>query len=360
MTNSSEDAVSCLLAGPRGRRLCLQYALNVSPSIGTPLFQLSHRAAPQSSALLIIGDGEPAEEPDYTLEHLAELITSIAVPPPSGETLHAALRDSVDAARYWQEPDGADVVATHPAVLASLAGIARAIVASPVAASWDSPSDPQQWAVDWRAAADAGPLPTNAARLLTDWDRDRREDEKRAPRESPRDVQTIFTGTWWSLPMSLLQTRGSVRAALELYEDSFGPEAATVIPVRGTGRICEIRSAEDWARLCLRYPVEVTASRRHDWYRVTGRDGRWIIPDWTRVAADWDAVHLTVLGYLSAATRLIPVDDEYASVIGGWAPDSTVWLTDSARESAPRQHWARPDGRSEWIRQEPGADGIRP
>lgn len=358
--NPSEDAVSRLLAGPRGRRLCLQYALYASPSIGTPLFWLSHWAAPQRGTMLIIGEGEPPEEPDYTVEQLADLITSITVPPPRTETLHEALRDSVDVARYWQEADGGDVVAAHPAVRAALAGVARIIVSSPAAASWDSPPSPQQWAVDWRQAGEAGPLPTDNAKLLLDWDRRRREDEDSAERELPSDVREPFTGTWWSLPMRLLQTRGSVRAALELYEDSFGPEAATVIPVRGTGRTHEIRCGDDWARLCLRYPAEVTASRRHDWYRITGRDGRWLIPDWRRVAEEWDAVHLTVLGYLNAATRLIPVDDEYGSVIGGWAPDSTLWLTDSAPESGPRQQWVRPEGRDEWIRQEPGADSIRP
>src|SRR5690606_21256796 len=95
---------------------------------------------------------------------------------------------------------------------------------------------------------------------------------------------------------------------------------------------------------------EVTASRRHDWFRVTGRDGRWLIPDWERVAQRWDAVHLTTLGYLSAATRLIDIDGEYASVIAGWGPDSTIWLTDGAREAnEPRQQWSRIEGGNDWA-----------
>jgi hypothetical protein len=87
---------------------------------------------------------------------------------------------------------------------------------------------------------------------------------------------------------------------------------------------------------------------------VTGRDSReagpWLVPDWSRVAQEWDAVHLTVAGYLASATRCIPVPDaadatgtagttgttgtagstgrvEAASVIGGWGPDVTYWLT---------------------------------
>ena len=32
------------------------------------------------------------------------------------------------------------------------------------------------------------------------------------------------------------------------------------------------------------YPRDVTASRRHDWNGWTGREGRWILPDWRSVA----------------------------------------------------------------------------
>ncbi|WP_344097084.1 hypothetical protein [Microbacterium deminutum] len=143
-----------------------------------------------------------------------------------------------------------------------------------------------------------------------------------------------------------------MKDALELVEDSAGWDAATVIPVRGTGRELEISSRHDWAELCRAYPLAVTASRRHDWFRVTGRDGRWLIPDWPRIAEEWDAVHLTTFAYLCAATTLIAIDAEYATVIGGWAPDSTLWLTDVAREwEGPRQQWVRLSGSDEWIRE---------
>ena len=83
-------------------------------------------------------------------------------------------------------------------------------------------------------------------------------------------------------------------------------------------------------QLCTEFPVEVTAQKRHDWYSTTGRVGRWIIPDWPRVAEHYDGVHLTVCGYLAAAGTAITVDDATASVIAGWAPDGTCWLTDTA------------------------------
>ncbi len=81
----------------------------------------------------------------------------------------------------------------------------------------------------------------------------------------------------------------------------------------------------------------MTAQKRHDWYRTTGRDGRWVMPDWSRVAEMYGGVHLTVTGYLAAAGTAIDVDDDAASVIAGWAPDETHWLTDA---SAPTATWS--------------------
>jgi hypothetical protein len=42
-------------------------------------------------------------------------------------------------------------------------------------------------------------------------------------------------------------------------------------------------------------------------------------------------------------------------VIAGWAPDSTLWLTDVTHEwSEPRQQWHRLPGGDEWVRDEIG------
>jgi hypothetical protein len=62
--------------------------------------------------------------------------------------------------------------------------------------------------------------------------------------------------------------------------------------------------------------------------------GQWVIPEWERVADECDVAHFTVLVYLSSATRALQVDPHTASVIAGWDPESTIWLTDASRESA--------------------------
>lgn len=108
-------------------------------------------------------------------------------------------------------------------------------------------------------------------------------------------------------------------------------------------------SAEDhvgWAG--RRFPLEVTASRRHDRYRTTGVAGRWTIPDWSLAAAEYDAVHLTVAGYLTTAGRALDVTRDAATVLAGWDPDVTNWLTDVGAAPGPSTTWCRHDPGAAW------------
>ncbi|QHC62953.1 hypothetical protein GSU69_09830 [Rathayibacter festucae] len=343
-------AADVLLSGPRGRRLCWEYATAADPALHTAAFLLAHAAGGGGESVLLYASEDGADARDLpvpTPESLAAMIAALPPTPAEDDAVRAAFRRTVDTAYSWQEPDTTDVLAALPELRAALLPDAERVLASPAAATWTSPATEEQWAVDWRPDT-ARPLPTGAAALLDEWTAALRADEEQSARERPADPAASFSGSWWSLPLRLLRTQSRIEDLLELVEDAAGLDTATVIPVTGAGRTLEIGSAEDWAELCRAFPAEVTASRRHDWYRVTGGEGRWLLPDWQRVAADWDAVHLTVLGYLSSATRLIPVDDGFASVIAGWAPDSTLWLTDTATESdGPRQQWRR-SGRDHW------------
>ena len=137
---------------------------------------------------------------------------------------------------------------------------------------------------------------------------------------------------------------GSIELAWE--EDSFGHGSAAVWILGTTrrARVWEIDGPQAWLRLVDRYPLEVTHARRHDWYRTTGRVGAWQIPDWDAVAADWDAVHLSIAGYLTTATRALPIaDGEAASVLAGWNPDQTWWLTDILATRAHPEWWRHLD-----------------
>ena len=349
------DIADRFLSGPRGRRACLEYARLTNEAVNSSLFWLAHELDANPGVLFRIGDGfgETTPDPQLTATDVAARIDAVELSATNLVSLREALYQALESAHYWQAPDGDDVVAALPEVRASLRPIAELIAqAMPDLASVRGKN---QWAVDWNPANEAAPLFTDPAAALATWTREVAEDEARWAQVQDSSPHSPTTGTWWSVPLSTLETRGTVEAALDLVEDSFGWAAATFIPVSGSGSMFEVASAEDWAKLCREYPVEVTASRRHDWFRVTGRDGRWVIPDWERVADDWDAVHLTALGYFSSATQLIEVDDRFASIIAGWAPDSTLWLRDVAREAtAPRQEWRRPTEQDEWTRTDQG------
>ena len=130
-----------------------------------------------------------------------------------------------------------------------------------------------------------------------------------------------------------------------------GWEKAQVRPVgiNLAARVHEIRHADDWAELCRRFPLEVTASRRHDWYRATGRVGDWVIPDWTSVGEHFDGVHLSVAAYLQTAGAVVPVEEDSASLIAGWNPDETWWFRPDILDIHDEQRvaWHRVDG-AQW------------
>lgn len=344
-----------VLQGPRGRRLCLELAMELDPEVRTAAFWLAYELDSGSGTsrvmLTVTSSGDiAAPPPSPSPEELAARLASLNFAGLDSELVQSALERSVDTARYWQEPDGEDVLAGLPVITAALSTVAEQLLAAHGIQWYWQPRRVEQWAIDWRSADYPAPLPNNPRQILSEWAVKERAGEERAARELPRDPGARVSGTWWSIPHGLVCTVGQVPAALSLVEDSLGWEHATTVPVRGAGRTLEIGAADDWISLCRKYPLDVTASRRHDWFRTTGRDGRWVIPDWEDVASEWDAVHLTVLGYLNGATRALEVDGQTATVIAGWDPDNTIWLTDVAREWAgPRQTWHRASHGDRWT-----------
>ena len=343
-----------LLIGPRGRRLCLEMAMNLSPEVRVAAFWLAHDLDPgkgTSRVMLKATFGEVSEPPPRP--SMIDLITALAaldVTMAGAEVINRALARAVDTSRPWQEPDGEDAVAALPEVSKALAPIAQHVITSPSTKWWSQSRQVEQWTIEWRSADDPAPLTREPRQALAEWALGTRAEEVRAEWKRLRNPHANRSGTWWSFPPGTIQSVGQIPLGLNLIEDSFGWEHATVIPVRGIGRTYEVRAEADWVALCLEHPLEVTASRRHDWFRCTGYDGRWVIPDWEKVAERWDAVHLTALAYLSNANRALHVDTDLSTVIAGWNPDTTIWLTDAAREwDNPRQEWQRSPDQENWA-----------
>ena len=246
--------------------------------------------------------------------------------------------------------DGDDVLAALPVVRDALRKTAEVIAASPAAQWWTSHLDvADQWTVPWEGA---GRPPDDLVGSLSTWWERTVADEEQAVRERSSDPEANWSGSWWSIPPhDLVRTTRSLGsdgpARLWFEEDSFGDDSAVAVPVEAyPARVIEITGPEDWADLCRRHPLDVTASRRPDWYRVTGRVGPWVIPDWRTVATEADAVHLTVAGYLTTATRSVEVGDGRASVLAGWNPDETFWFRGTLARPADEVRWHRQEG--EW------------
>lgn len=324
---------AALLAGPRGRRVCWELLTQT----GGWGWDCPPESAGGSAMVKALGAAVARSD----VEALAR-----ACEPAS---FLRALADSVTSARYWQEPDDWDRRLADAGVAEQLWPVAEAVSRAPAARWWSTPLDgaTQHEVVFDEPDGRRRPDPAEDGRTtLAAWRAATLADEQRAA-DRPDDPRAPYSGYWWSTPAfatlrSSTRSLGSVGpVGLHLVEDDLGWRSARCWPVqpRPGAAVCEIGGAEDWAEVVARYPLVVTKSRRHDWWRATGRDLPWAIPDFHAVAADHDAVHLSVAGYLATAGRAIRAGDAH-TVLAGWDPDETWWLTDPPPRLASPVRWA--------------------
>lgn len=349
-----------MLVGPRGRRLCLALACALDESLRRAVFDRGYELDPGKGTSVQRRIAFPPEttqeEMDAawaaeaarvipTVADVARALAQVDLPAggPTPTQVAEPLAESVATAMYWQAPHGEDVLAARPELDDGLARVA-AWLAPHVPNWWTAPMHPEQWTIGWW-----GHDPREAAQSVARWREETFAGEARAatkrrangveyPREGwsptpglrPADIDAPIGGTWWSFPDGVSSTRAvdGVPVGLDLTEDT-DVEGVSVAPVQvpESPRVLEIDTPQVWIDLCREHPLEVTASRRHDWYRVTGRDGDSVIPDWAAVAENYDAAHLTTAAYLAGATRALEVDQRLGTMIAGWGPDATVWLT---------------------------------
>jgi len=103
----------------------------------------------------------------------------------------------------------------------------------------------------------------------------------------------------------------------------YGPMTLWRLVVAADARVAEIHSPQDWLSLCVRYPNDVPGSvfTRFDPAASELR----LDPDWSKVAEDWDGVHLSVGGWLTAEDVPCPRKG-LATELRGWNMESSVWL----------------------------------
>jgi hypothetical protein len=268
---------------------------------------------------------------------------------------------------YWQDPEDFDLDRVPSHAASAVRRAAEELAGHPATSWWASPValGTQHW-VGFEYAGKL-PSPPRLTGLRAGIERLAvRAHGSATHRDSfGREIDwRTMSGIWWSAPLAADGVR-STRAVgsdarplgLVCVEDELGWERAVSWPLEPVGapRLYEITEPADWVRLCRDYPLDVTNAKRGDWWRATGRDGPWLMPDWPAVARDWDAVHLTVRGYLTTAGRALDVVDGRATVLAGWDPDATFWLNDVLRFGEPPTQWRR-DQDGDWRRCEADAD----
>jgi len=268
-----------------------------------------------------------------------------------------ALAWTVAVAHYWQPPDADDLRLDLPASRAELAGVAEAVAASSMAAWWSEPIDrSNQYIVRFLTPGlDEHPTSWDFSGRLHRWHAHTIAGERDAE-ESDAPLDSLPSRAWWStpaftgLPITTRALPSGAPVRLTHVEDSLGWADALVTAVEpaAKARVFEIAEAADWTHLVERYPLDVTRTRRACWYWATGIDDRWFIPDWPAVARDYDAVHLSVAGYLSTAGRALPVPGGN-TLLAGFSLDETYWLADIVRRSGPSEHWHRDQNGQVWA-----------
>jgi hypothetical protein len=314
------DTASALMGSPRGRFFCANIGYACS----------RHEQASGYSRPRTVGDVIDALA-NVDIEAIAAL---------SEMDILDGLAYAVDCARYWQPPDDDDIMFVRPEVVELLLPIARAVLASPHTQWWAEPVDlvNQRIVQKYDRTDDPEVTPLHIRQFedgLEQWRAHTLDYEATFVEYLKADPDRQIGGEWWSIPAAngVYDTSRArdVLGAIELMlvEDNPGSSIAHVWPVsvHGTPRVYKITSPADWAYLVDTYPLAVPASRRHVWHETTGEYRDWFIPDWSKVVIDYDAVHLSMIGYLTTPGVTIPLTrNSGATVLAGWNPDTTFWL----------------------------------
>lgn len=288
------DTAERVLASPRGRRFAahLGYACSTDERASNYLEPLT-----QADALDVL-----AAVDAQAVTQLSEL------------DVLEALGRATDFARYWQPPDEEDHWFADPAIVTASRPIVEAVLTCEHARWWSTPMDPacqravqkrytstEEWSETfWSNPDQDADLPA--------WRRHVLDTEDRFRRYLDAEPERQISGEWWSTPVPsrvlvtsrARQNLGAVELLLAEDDISDGRHARVwPVHVDDAARVYEITGPAAWIHLVDAYPLAVAASRRSDWYEATGEHLQWYLPDWAAVSADYDAVHLTVLGYLT-------------------------------------------------------------
>jgi len=138
------------------------------------------------------------------------------------------------------------------------------------------------------------------------------------------------------------------------WEIETGPVSRWWLPVRPEARVFEIHHPEDWARLVTTYPYP---ARPHPGWELPGVGqhphliaplltvaeqraarpsvNRHLVPDWRSVAHDYDGIHLSWAGFITAEGCIVDLGHGDVTMLRYWFSERTLWLADTFGEPRP-------------------------
>ena len=245
---------------------------------------------------------------------------------------------AIDNLSIWR-PDFQEIMKYSPMNGRRLEELARGILERPEVGWWFAPMDRR--AQIWGSRRGEAPAPAMfkppSATPLTRWE------QRTNKSEAGMHTCASFNGvTSFLTAMDISEEHGPNDLTMEFefpikqWRLSVGEEA----------RVYEINGAADWHRLCVNYPArsardssdpEPTDTAGWMMYPLATlpRDGDerdfatdmddWLTPNWSAVAADWDGVHLT-LGGLLTAEKVRVASAAGWSMLRFWDVEQTMWL----------------------------------
>ncbi len=328
--------IEMLMAGPRGRRFLLEYALASESiyrpvrdegSFGFAVVQAAQTLAPRRRRKMSLVGSNVGElrSVGITLSEVAARLERVELHA-SQDVIRLALTSATDRGKYWESPDGEDLLAATDDLRSALRQVAEHVTASGFTSWWYSPIEKErQQVVTWTGVLP--PVlrePTSILHQLCVMQR--APGFPSPPRVMPSSTRSLADGS---------------PAGLWFVEDNLGELRAESIrlTVLDEPSVFEIASAVDWAELCVRYPLEYAESGDGAGRSsLHNRANRLVVPDWVRVAEKYHGVHLQVGAYLAASA--LPIDAGNAlSVVAGWNPDETLWLSSAVSYSGERTQW---------------------
>ncbi len=177
-----------------------------------------------------------------------------------------------------------------------LRNLARAILARPETAWWFAPIDLEaQWRI-LRPDSNVGPEGLVApASPPTNW-------ELYAQKPATTSYSSTVVGDTCSILAAMEHLAGDFRPV--------PPIGRLRLRASSQARVFEVDGPQAWRQLATRYPSH--------------NEQGLIVPDWGLFAEEWDAVHLTLGGLLTAEQVRIGIAER--TELQGWAAEQTAWV----------------------------------